>query len=137
MTFDVSLTITGLQEAQEANLKLIAALQPTGALNRVIIWATTETHRRLTPNTPHDTGALRASRRVEVQGLEGRVFDDPAAANPRSRTPPSRYDVYLHAMGEVPGLRSGIRASMPYTVRTAGPSITQRAGKMLLRQLPQ
>ena len=137
MTFDVSLTITGLQEAQEANLRLIAALQPTGALNRVIIWATTEMHGRLTPNTPHDTGALRASRRVEIQGLEGRVFNDPAAANPRSRTPPSRYDVYLHAMGERSGISGGILASMPYTVRTAGPGIARKAGRMLIRQLPQ
>ena len=132
----IGLTIRGLQEAQRANLELIAAMKPTGAVNRVVIWATTETHRRLTPNTPHDYGALRASRRIEVEGLRGRVFNDPGARAPRSKTPPAEYDVYLHQRGQVPGLRSGIQASMPYTVDTAGPTIQSRAVTMLLESLP-
>jgi hypothetical protein len=64
------------------------------------------------------------------------VFNDPGARAPRSKTPPAEYDVYLHQRGQVPGLRSGIQASMPYTVDTAGPTIQSRAVTMLLESLP-
>lgn len=133
----VRMTIRGLQEAQKANLELLAAMRPDGAVGRTIVIATAETHRRLTRNTPHDIGALRATRRTEVIGLRGRVYNDPGARNPRSRTPPAEYDVYLHAQGRIPGLRSGIRASMPYTVEHDGPKIAHRAIKLMVKGFPQ
>lgn len=125
--FDVDATITGLQEAQEANLRKIAALKPSGSLGRAIQWGAGEAHRFLTANTAHWTGALRASRRIKMRarGLEAVISAAPEAINPRSDARPSRYDVSLHRRGQVPGRRSGILASMPYTVEKAGPRISK------------
>ncbi len=119
--------ITGLQRAQRRNLKRIAALSPQGYLGLAVRNAAAETHRALTNYTPWDTGALRASRRIKFAetaiAAQARVFTDPQATNPRGGCPPAIYDAFLHARGMCPGRRGGILASMPFTVRLAGPRI--------------
>lgn len=99
MPFHPELSITGLQEAQQRNLRQIAALQPRGALGEAVQWATTEAHRRAVAYTHVDTGSLRASHRIELSGVRGRVYIDPSATNPRSGTPPAEYGVYEHRRG--------------------------------------
>lgn len=131
-------SLKGLQDAQKRNLRRIAALKPGGFIDAVLQWAAGEAHRHWTYYTPHETGALRASRRIEMDSAHGRaiVFTAPEARNPKSKTPPAEYDVYLHAQGFIPGLRSGIRASAPYTVIKIKPRLqaemTRKLGKVLV-----
>lgn len=126
-------SLKGLQDAQKKNLRRIAAMKPGGAIDAILQWAIGEVHRHWTYNTPHETGALRASRRVFLELGNGRAFvrTDPAAVNPKSGAHPARYDVYLHAQGFIPGLRSGIRASGPYTVMKIRPMIQHKATRAI------
>ena len=75
---------------------------------------------------PHPAGA---------PGPAGTIYTDPEARNPRLGGRPAEYDVKLHQRGEVPGRRSGILASMAYTVRTEGPGIGRGALAILRRGL--
>lgn len=97
--FDVKLTITGIQEAQAANNRLIARMQPRGALERAVLYGTTAAHRGAAVITHVDTVALRASHRMEVSGKRGRVYIDPGAMNPRSGVRTAIYGPVEHARG--------------------------------------
>ena len=133
MGVDIRLSIKGLQEAQKKNLRRVAALKPGGAMDAILQWAIGEVHRHWTYNTPHETGALRASRRIRTYFGNGTalVLTDPGATNPKSGTRPAEYDVYLHAQGFIPGLRSGVRASGPYTVLKVRPMIQRKATRAI------
>lgn len=120
MTFRVSATITGIQEAQAQNLRRIAALQPSGAFGKAIRDATAEAHRYAVALTHVDTGALRASHRVEVTGVRGRVSIDQGASNPRSGRRTAEYGGYEHARG-------GSHAFYERVVSEHGTEILQRA----------
>jgi len=89
--FNVNLTITGIQQAQAANNRLVAAVRPTGAAGRAVKYGTIEANRVAQILTHVDTGALRASHRIQYAGLQGRVFLDPSATNPRSHALTSVY----------------------------------------------
>lgn len=97
--FDVNLTITGLQEAQNANARLIAMMEPDGAAGEATRYVTVGLERLAIAATHVDTGSLRASHRSEVLGLFGRVFLDPNATNPRTGQLTSEYGVYEHERG--------------------------------------
>ena len=129
MPFSVGLTITGLQEAQRRNLRRMVLLEPENAPGRAVQHATAEMHRFLTSHTPWETGSLRASRRVIVnlRVPRGQVFNSANSYNPRSNTPPHVYDKYLHARGEIRGLRGGFQASYTYTKRTHSASVLKKA----------
>lgn len=132
----MELSIKGLQKAQQANLKMIAALRPSGALGRAIQYAALAAHRHVIPSTPHDYGALRAAQRAEVRGLTARIYIDPGASAPRRKTRPAVYGAILHGHGMIPGLRSGIRAFYQYTVETYGAKIAEGAIREFKRELP-
>jgi len=127
------LSIQGLQQAQQRNLRRIAGLEPGGIRGQAVQWGAGEFHRKLTYNTPYDTGALRASRRITFTASVPRaqITDTHSSYNPRSKTPPYEYDVYLHARGYRPGLRGGIQASYPYTMQHEGQRIIDRMQKMI------
>ncbi len=97
--FDVKLSITGLQQAQQRNLRAIAALSPSGALGRAIKLGTVEAHRYAVAITHVDTGSLKASHRIELTNDRGRVFIDPAAVNPRRGRPVEDYAIWEHRRG--------------------------------------
>jgi hypothetical protein len=99
MTFDVKLSITGIQEAQERNARAMAALRPTGAFGRAIQYVTVEAQRYAVGYTHVDTGSLKAAQRMEIGGLRGRVYIDPSATNPRSGQRPAEYGRYEHGRG--------------------------------------
>lgn len=100
MSFDVKLSITGIQEAMRENLKDINDLRPGGGFSRVIFDTLTGVHRQAVIATHKDTGALKASHRIKFDGgFYGEIFIDPASRNPRSGTPPAEYGVYEHARG--------------------------------------
>jgi hypothetical protein len=99
MTFDVKLSITGIQEAQAKNNRNMAALRPEGALGRAVQYGTMAAHRYAIGVTHVDTGALRGSHRMELAGLRGRVYIAPEAMNPRSGQKTTLYGPYEHQRG--------------------------------------
>jgi hypothetical protein len=80
----VRASIYGLQEAQAANERVLAAVKPSGALGRALQWALATSQRWAIANTPVDSGAWRASHRTELRGVRGRLYLAPGAKNPRS-----------------------------------------------------
>jgi len=126
--FDASLTITGIQEAQQANLRAIAALRPEGAFGRAVVYAGTAAHRYAVAITHVDTGSLRASHRIAVEGLRARIFIDPASTNPRTGERPAVYGVEEHARG-------GSHAFYERVVEERGREIAEGAMRELVRGL--
>jgi len=137
MAYQPGLSIEGLQKAQQRNLRRMALLEPTGAPGRAVQEGGAEMFRYLLVNMPWQTGSLRASRRMTFNANVPRlqIFTSGVAYNPRSDTRPAEYDVYLHARGEVAGLRGGIQASFPYTKRMHGPAVLQKMGHKIQMEL--
>lgn len=116
----MSVTITGIQEVQRANEHNIAQLRPSGALGRAVQFTVIQAHRYAVAITHVDTGALRASHRMEVIGVHGRIFLDPSARNPRSGALTSNY-------GAIEETRGGSHAFYERTAYEGGPSIVRAA----------
>lgn len=91
--------IKGIQEAQADNAKRIAALKPQGELGQIIKDQTIAAHRYAISITHVITGSLRASHRMELKGLRGRIYLDPGAVNPRTKQKPSIYGFYENKRG--------------------------------------
>lgn len=119
----VSMTIRGLQEAQQANQRRLAELKPSGALGRAVQYATATLQRHAIGVTHVDTGSLRASHRMRLEagGLRGVIYIDPSAVNPRSGQKTSVYGPAEHARG-------GSHAFYARTVAEAGPQVEKQAG---------
>lgn len=120
--FNVSHTITNLQKTQRANNRMIAALQPSGAVGKAVKHMTTGAHRYMVMITHVDTGALKAARRMKMNlnTLEGTVYTHPGARNPRTGVPPAEYDVYEHERGYP-------HNAMPRTIMEAGRTLRRQA----------
>jgi hypothetical protein len=122
-------TIEGLQEIQKRNLKRIAAMKPGGAAEEAVRDAVVALHRYAVTITHVGKymrggnvvggGSLRASHRMDVEGLEGKVYIDPGARNPLSKTKPREYGVYENARG-------GEHAFYDRTVDEYGPTVSAR-----------
>ncbi len=92
--------ITGIQEAQRANLRLMRAIKPQNGLGRGAYKATFSLHRYAVAVTHVDTGALRASHRIGQLGpAKYRIYIDPASKNPRTGELPSIYGITEHRRG--------------------------------------
>ena len=124
-SLDIEFTITGIQEAQRANLEAIAAVRPGGAFGRAVVYATTAAHRYAVAITHVDSGTLRASHRVEVSGLRGRIYIDPGSFKPRTDQKPVEYGPYEHQRG-------GSHAFYQRVVDEKGQEIGQRAMAMIV-----
>lgn len=117
------LTVRGLEEAQAVNMRRLAALRPEGELGRAVQTTVRELQTYAKGITHRDTTALQASHLGEVHGLQGRVFINPAAINPRGQRP-SEYGPYEHARG-------GSHAFYDRTVRERGPGLANDVGYRL------
>jgi hypothetical protein len=93
------ITIRGLQEAQQGNLRLIASLRPNGELSQAVRTGTIAAQRYAVIETHVDTGALKASHRIRMESLTGTVYLDPNARNPRTRALTAQYGAVEHARG--------------------------------------
>lgn len=122
------LDISGLQEAQAANARQIANMRPSGALGRMVKYATELGHRYAIIVTHVDTGSLRASHRMRLSGNRGEIYIDPTAVNPRSGQKTSKYGPAEHARG-------GSHAFYARTEREAGWRIAQDAGEQFGREM--
>lgn len=93
----MQVTIQGLQDAQRDNLKMIRALTPFSGFGDAIRVVATEVQRYAIMITHVDTGALRASHRIQWNGgLEAEVSLAESAVNPRTGERTSEYGVYEH-----------------------------------------
>lgn len=132
----IDMSIRGIQKVQQANLQMIRAMKPSGALGRAIQYAGLAMHRHVVPSTPHEYGALRAAHQVENKPLQARIYIDPGARAPRRNARPAVYGARLHGHGMIPGLRSGIRAFYAYSVQTYGAKVAKGAIREFKRELP-
>ena len=125
------MSIEGLQEAQDDNLRAIAALKPAGALGRMVQSVSTDLHRHAVSITHVDTGALRAAHRIQISngGLRGTIYVDAGARNPRSKAKPAEYIAYEHKRG-------GTHAVYDRTVVEAGNPAVDRAVNRFIGELP-
>lgn len=126
-------TIQGLQEAQQGNLKLIAAMQPGGGLDEAVRIGTIAAHRYAVIETHVDTGALKASHRTKFERslfgqTTGKVYIDPSARNPRSKTLTAQY-------GVVEEDRGGEHAFYGNTVSRYGNRIADQSVAALISRL--
>lgn len=98
----MKMTIKGIQEAQAANNRALAAVQPRGSLGRAVQWGIAEAHRYAVAVTHVDSGALRASHRTSFQEggnwARGRMMIDASSVNPHGARP-SVYGPIEHERG--------------------------------------
>jgi hypothetical protein len=125
----INATIQGLQEAQDANLRVIAALDPAGPLEQATRWVLVGAHRYLVTITHVDTGAYRASHRMELEGTRGEIFVDPSARNPQTGKRVRSYAIYEEKRG-------GSHAAYGRTVDEVGVRLVQEGQNIILRSLP-
>lgn len=99
-------TLEGIQEVMARNNRRIASMKPQGAAGTGVRDAIAALHRHAVQITHVGQytggGALKSSHRMEIEGLEGKVFIDPRSVSPRRskrRNKPSDYGVYEHARG--------------------------------------
>jgi hypothetical protein len=128
----MSLTLKGLQEAQDENLRRIAALKPTGVVGRAVREATTQLHRyavAITHVWRYKGGGLRASHRMEIndRGATGRIYVDPTAINPRGQRV-TDYAIHEHNRG-------GSHAFYERAVRERGEQIADAAVRFITRDI--
>lgn len=125
---EVKQTIEGLQELQDANIKLIAAFEPDGPAGEAVQFVTTGAHRYLVGVTHIASGAYRASHRMTVTNVRGEIFIDPTARNPKGKL------VQKYAKDEE--ARGGSHAAYRRTYEEAGPRLLEQAAQNVIRQLP-
>jgi hypothetical protein len=124
----VTVGIRGIQEAQRWNQRAIAALKPGNEYTRAVRDIVTQLHRYEVSITHVDTGALRASLRMRVDGLKGRIYIDENSRNPRTGAKPSVY-------GEIENARGYSHAFGARTVAEAAPQVVGQALAYLGRSM--
>lgn len=98
----IDIDIKGIQELMADNLRATRAIRPNGALGRVVKKVGLSTLRWIDGVVHVDTGALRASQRIDYieSGNEATaiIFVDPTAQNPKGQYP-AEYGVYENRRG--------------------------------------
>lgn len=125
----LKMTIRGIQEAQRANLRMLAAVKTHGALGRAVQWGIAAAHRYAVAITHVDTGALRASHRTAFSEARhsaiGRMFIDPSSVNPHGHKPvvygPEEHD------------RGGSHAFYERVLDEKGVEIARQMGEIVIR----
>lgn len=127
MPYQPQLSLEGIQEVQERNLRRIAALKPNGVAGEVVKDAIIILHRYAIQITHVGKyvggGALKNSHRMEVDELEGKVYIDPKSVSPRrsrKKYKPAIYGIYENARG-------GEHAFYDRTVDEIGQQVSDRA----------
>lgn len=95
------MTISGIQQAQRDNERMVAAMRPDegSAIGRAVQYAMIEAHRQAVTKTHVITGSLRASHRMQQTGVHGQIYIDPASVNPDTSERPAVYGVQEHNRG--------------------------------------
>ncbi len=114
------LSIEGLQALQAENNRMIAALRPGTPLGRLLQYVVSDLHRYAVSITHVDTGALRASHRMQWGNTWGEVALDQGATNPRSGQRTAVYGAAEHDRG-------GSHAFYDRTIAERGDAALDRA----------
>lgn len=132
---DIEISLQGIQEAQEKNLRRILALKPQGAAGEAVRDALIALHRHAVQITHVGKypggGALKNSHRIRMDGLSGEIYIDPSSISPRRtkrKYRPAEYGVYENARG-------GEHAFYDRTVAEIGESVKQRARDMIVEEV--
>lgn len=123
-----SIDIQGIQEAMDANVRLIESLQGGGALGRAVQFMTVAAHRYAVGITHVDTGALKSSHRMSLTlegSPRGEIFLDKAAVGPNGV--PAYYGIFEHGRG-------GEHAFYDRVIAEAGERIMRQGQEMLVRE---
>ena len=94
----IKTVVKGYEQLQAANLKLLSAVKPTGALGAANLYATKSMLRGVIGRAHADTGTYKSSMRAEFNGLTGRVYVAPNR-NPKSGGIAAIYGKYEEARG--------------------------------------
>lgn len=125
-----SLTIKGIQKAQQKNLRAINAVEAKGKLGKAIKAIMIPAFRFLVSITHVDTGAYRASQRMEYKRegsqAQGTLFVDPKSSHPRSGMRVKDYAIHEERRG-------GDHASYSRTVDFINNSGLLRHGVTMVR----
>ena len=123
------LTIRGLQEAQAANQKLYAEVQPGSGLGRLVAFVTGGLLRYTLMIVHRITGGLASSLRIErISDATHRIFIDPSGVNPLGDRP-AEYGIKEHALG-------GEHAFFERAVNEAGDRLTADGIRSFTSRLP-
>jgi len=120
--------IYGIQRAQAAMEKTIAAVKPRNGLGAAVKGATIAGHRYAVGVTHVDTGALRASHTMQIRGAHGQIYISPSARRSDGGRP-AQYGPVEHARG-------GAHAFYARTVSEGGGAIGQAAMRGFRKFLP-
>lgn len=90
--------VQGYEALQAANKRWLDAVQPAGALGRAVLYATSIFRQAAIAGTPVDTGTLRASHLVDVQGLHALLYIAPHR-NPKRGGLANQYGPVIHQRG--------------------------------------
>lgn len=120
--------IYGIQRAQAAMLRAVEAVRPSGGLGRAVQAGTMEAHRRAAAKTHVDTGALKGSHTMRVDGARGEVYINPGAVRSDGARP-AEYGPVEHARG-------GDHAFYERVVNEDGAAIGAAAAAVLRAGLP-
>lgn len=129
----MQMTIKGLQEAQRAMVKAVAAMKPGGGLDDAVRFATIAALQYAVSITHVDTGALRASHRMRFDGASffsgprGVIYIDPASVRPGGGRP-SQY-------GVVENFRGGTHAFYARVPAERGETIARQAAGAVIRSM--
>jgi hypothetical protein len=107
MSDQVKVVLDGAKEAQQANLRTMSQLSPSGRGGRAVFYMISDLWAYAVRITHRDTTALALSHRMQVKGNRGEVYLDPDAQNPRPQGPrqtkphptPAVYGVHEHNRG--------------------------------------
>lgn len=94
----IKATIAGVQAVQTSLVKAAALTEPDGPAAQITKYVTVGLHRYAVAYTHVDTGTLRASQSLRVEGLRGVVYVGDGV-NPRTKQKASYYAPFEHARG--------------------------------------
>jgi len=124
-------TIRGIQEAQDDNLRRIAMMRPNDAMGEMVRDVATALHRYKVGITHVDTGALRAGQQIRIEraGARAVLFTSENALNPRTGQRAAMYGVYEEERG-------GSHAAAQRTVDERAEPAVQAAVSRFLGRMP-
>jgi hypothetical protein len=120
--------VTGFEELQAANRKLIESMKPSGALGKAVVYGVQQFQKGTTARAHRDTGTYAASQMTNVQGLVGRVYTA-SNRNPKSGGVASVY-------GPIEEARGGSHAAYATTFATDAPGVMGTAIGLVIAELP-
>jgi hypothetical protein len=121
-------TVQGLEKIQQARMRLIADMQPSGGLGKAVLYGTTQMFRGVQTRIHRDTGTYAAAQIPKVDGLKGSVRTG-AYKNPKSGQSASVYGPYEEARG-------GGHAAYANTFKGDAPGVMGDAIKIVVSELP-